>query len=199
MRLSKYINEEKAVPFSDIMRECKSFITDWKNSGSTRFLYRGAKGKPVWYEGQTRKDRTPRDTPIQAHRYLDKLFKIKFGIYLRSQSLFCVGNKKLALFYSPTLYMIFPVGKYEIFWNPRIGDLGVYVDRISSKDYRADPKSSLTMEDRHEMEIMVDGYKKGNLYKATMTGVEVMVVCDKYYAISTEFEMAMREWINETY
>lgn len=130
MRLEEYIINEamspeeafmKALP--KIKKECRPFIMECKKNGIQQPIWRGS-GKNIknLKKIRARKNRFPKDTPSEAHEYLDGLFKRYHGIYVRSEGVFTTGSYNNAKQYGIP-YIFVPVGKYRYFWSDRIMDL----------------------------------------------------------------------------
>lgn len=129
MKFYKFLNEKEFYKENldkilfILKRDCQPFLNDIK--GSLRFLYHGSKNLDKNMEIKlikSKKNRLPKDTPLDLHNLLDNLFKKKFGIKLRSNSLFCSSSDFFVSSYGhPSL--IFPVGKYEVYWSKKIIDL----------------------------------------------------------------------------
>lgn len=121
---------------------------------------------------RTRKDRRPRDMPIELHESADNWFAQRFGIQYRSQAVFVTGSKFIAQNYakdSGFVARIIPVGDYNFCWSPRNSDL-------------------LFLRTRREhvtVESFLDNseYKELDLQSACASGNEVMLFCDNYIAI----------------
>jgi hypothetical protein len=77
-------------------------------------LFSGRKSEKDFLMKDVRKDRIPKDTSQMKHIYYDLKFEEKFGIPLRSQTIFCTSNFITAKVYG-NAYYIFPIDKYEIY------------------------------------------------------------------------------------
>lgn len=75
-----------------------------------------------------RKNRGPKDMDFEIHQKLDNLFDQKFGIKLRSNSLFCTRDYNMAAGYGDFVCLVFPIGKFEYYWNPDVIDLFSILD-----------------------------------------------------------------------
>lgn len=144
MNFKRYLLETKLNNNSDIEdvvnflnENCKPFMRDWTRlKGDERHpkgLFRGIRGNLFIVDKKQRKNRSPRDTPASTHELLDELFEKKFGIPLRSQSVFCIGSVNETEDYGDNVYLIIPVGNFEIYWSSEIGDL--YADIIDGGPY----------------------------------------------------------------
>lgn len=130
---------------SDIKRDCSQFInnpTVRKNYlKNGKFLLRGVSlnNIPRFIGKQIRKDRTPRDSSNEYHKMMNDVFNKKFGIDLRSNSLFATVDFSTAEEYG-TLVILFPVNNSRYFFSKKVDDL--FSDfsnrfRLSSKLSRA--------------------------------------------------------------
>ena len=220
-RLIKHLNENNNVELLDgviekLKSDCSIYLNDIKRQDD--ILLSGRNSKEKFFERDVRKNRRPKDTPIEIHNIFDNHFQKKTGIRLRSNSLFCANDKDIAQGYGRPYY-IFPIGKYQTWYNPKILDLYTYF-------HNADVKKSLDIhitipeplklistkikEDyeyeklfNNYVENIVDGYKKGFPKKGD---IEIMLYCDKYLAVNYNWaEYAMRiklgisfdEWLLE--
>jgi len=184
------LTEDKS--FNDVIRliekNCQPYVKDFiKADQPTQFFYRGYEGKVNDIVMKTvRKNRKPLDTPIELHNALNKAFKKKFGVNLRSESLFVTNNNNIALDYGP-IYMVFPIGKYSIYWSEKIRDLYVYFN----DNHNLIQWLKHTEKVNKEAELAVKTYVKGNLKKKLNDGKvysnEVMLLCDKYYLVNFKY------------
>jgi len=121
-----------------IKKDCKPFLKDWQTKYNKKFLFSARKNKTVDFaKNRVRKDRVPRDTPVEAHNWLDNYFKKKFGIKFRSNSLFCSFDRDTISTYG-MLYYIFPIGNYKMLSSSLIVDAYSSLDDIGfriTKDF----------------------------------------------------------------
>jgi len=132
MRLKQYIiNETDLNNISDVdminilINDCKPFLKDLLKylKNDKLFLLSGRQNNVNFFKGKVRTNRKPKDTPVEYHNYIDKLFNNKFGWKARSNVIFCTSVLSAAEEYGYVVYMIFPIGKYKYLWNPKIDDL----------------------------------------------------------------------------
>ncbi len=212
MRFYNYLNE-KDLDLKYIAqllyKNCMPYLKDINFSKNFPFLYSGRKKSKIWFKGRVRKDRKPKDTPKEIHNMLDNAFQKKFGIKARSQSLFTSFYINQTTPYGNS-YIIFPIGNYEILWNPKIIDL---TDKLGNYSYKKFKKGLIQayyeIEDEKEKaewfsyikEIIekeiVPEYKKGNLKQASKYKSEIMLICNEYYAIYSVLEAELRLIIEE--
>lgn len=236
MKLQKYLNEKTKdiynvnVIIDNIKKECKPYLKEASRVGRRNLLYRGAKGKHSYFEGSVRQHRVPTDMPKHLHDMFNKAFKNKFGINLRSNSLFCYPMAETIpnymTFYGLT-YIIFPVNGFQIIWSYEIDDLyeiinnkhNIHSDHEDNSKYEwAVTKEDFETDNLYESAIIVslegqysDFKRNGAIYKKWEKWrdwkinqivdtykisknklpkfnkkTEIMLVCDKYHAISVE-------------
>jgi len=191
----------------DILRkDCSEFLEEIKNSET--LLFRGIKrnlgesiSNGIWKK-EVRKDRSPTDMSIYVSEKFDEHFVNQFGVPLRSEGVFATKNPGDAITYgkidddvrtktfgasSKKIYLFFPIGDYELFWNPVVYDL--YSDIEGSNWYNnyidivqgyTDHLDSLIWEDWDR--LYGDSGTKGQwIYNGEGTGIsDYDVVIKKY-------------------
>lgn len=187
-----------------LKRDCSKFLNEMKETNS--IIFRGYSGKIDYYKKikglikkKRRTDRRPLDTPSLISDKIDNMFKDKFGIPLRSGGIFTTKNPSTAYSYSsrtskiethysknnPEVFMFFPIGDYDYYWNPNIEDL---YDKIETWIPFPKGKSKLrrdylsTCDGDSYFRGVVNNYQKGNLGK--IDNQEITFISDKYYMVS---------------
>jgi len=182
MRLVQFINED--INLDRIKKQCKYYIDLVKKSNcNNKFLYKGMNKQHDFDIIKTRKNRNPLNMPLKLHTYLDYLFKKKFGVKLRSETIFVTSDVVWSGNYG-FRNIIIPIGKFDYYWNPHMDDL--YEDLPF---FTSDSNIEKNL-DKYKEEIIeiVDGYKKNKAFKV-MKDVfdgEVMIDCKSYYATTSE-------------
>ena len=210
MRLQQYLNEQRAAKELDvslnemvdlIQEECQPFLKDWKSKYVKHFLYSGRNYGFEFGEGKVRKNRKPKDTPQEIHQMVDDWFKKKFGVRVRSNSMFLSFNRSVAINYGNTTYIIFPIGKYKLFSSSSVEDLYIDIKEMLSKilrDHDAfmggyalhlmyDDIKNIGSEDEFEEKLykfLEESFYTTNEYNKN----EQALVCDKYYMIDTKYQ-----------
>ena len=119
MRLFKFINESNFNEYYEkIKKECSLYLKN--NKGN--ILYSGRDFNDIIVKSKVRKDRRPLSTSRKTHNNLDKIFNDIFGVRLRSESVFCTLNYRVANSYGRP-YVIFPIGEYTFYWSTVLNDL----------------------------------------------------------------------------
>lgn len=199
--------EKKAYSFEDVERvgdlilnNCWHFLNEIDYQIDKYVLYRGinVNEKKLFLEGQVRlTDRKPLTIDKEVHDYLNVLFDKKFGHPYRN-GLFVTGNKTMADHYAKTVsdktistrsvYAVFPIGKFEFVWSKKVRDLFINVDNIINL------KKDVFEE---KIKEIVNSYQINNLKEAIKSGHEIMIWCEKYYALldGTEFQKEVFEYI----
>lgn len=158
-----------------IERDCQPYLALLR-AGATP-LYRGApvSAEPI-SEWLVRRDRTPRNMPIELHEAADQWFSRTFGVRYRSAGLFCTGDRKQAAEFGGAVYQIFPIGGFQFCWSPKVRDL----HEISvAKGYLQRPPEEI-VEALTELD-----YQEDELDRATASACEIMIACKRYYAVDT--------------
>lgn len=129
MRFYEYLNErtieksEISEIIESVKRQCKPFINDFRKEKPPGFLLSGRKGLYHYFIGNVRKNRIPKDTSAEVHNFVNDYLHDEFGIWGRSETLFVTSKYGDASSYGDSVYIIFPIGKYKIIWNPDIQDM----------------------------------------------------------------------------
>ncbi len=215
MRLHSYINEKSMGPedlWQRITEKCKPYLRDWlpivKKDKKLVSLYRGMRSTKSFGEKKVRTNRRPTDSDKKLHKLVDDALYDKFNIKGRSQTIFCTGNTTTANAFGE-VFMIFPVGPYEILWSEKVRDLyisastkfgytwdevmdGKITQHIRANKYRDTPaerkrtKKILLQQNLDASQKIMNTYKKGDLEGAIKSSSEIMVSCERYiYAASS--------------
>ena len=181
MRLHQYLNEfydgdediaKKRI--SLIEKNCQPFLKQMKsiNFEDDNLLFSGRWDRTEFTKKKVRKNRRPKDTSIDIHDWVDNWFYKKFGIKARSNTIFCTSHKGYALSYG-NLFVIFPIGKFEVIWSSRLKDLF----------NKADMNRGLEKWSKNFLEFNAKTYKKGDLQGAIKSENEIMLHCKEYYLL----------------
>ena len=196
MRLKQYLNEEYSIDNIDeivdiLKRECKLYINDVQRYYHNRFLISGRKSNTFFEKKRVRKNRKPKDTPIEIHNLMDDWFNKKFGIRFRSNSFFASFEEITTIDYGNP-FIIFPIGKYSAISSSTVNDLFSEIEEESYDilgkyiDLKAEWKG---LSDMYKEKILITVEKilnKAN-YKDIRKGYnkmsEVMIHCKEYYIL----------------
>lgn len=184
MRLKNFINENvllEDLAFK-IKRDCKQFIKELEryNWDYKKFLFRGLESTETWVYKKVRKNRRPTDTHIDFHNKFDEAFKAKFGIKLRSESVFCTTGAFPGEDFGYT-HLIFPTGKYRLFQSEEITDLMLYLENdMNIGNIRTSSSRIHEIDFEDIVKYKYKEYKRIGQLKAYN---EIMMVCDSYYAL----------------
>lgn len=168
------------------------------------------------YIGAVRNNRKPRDITSTATSILDNFFKSEVGVPLRSASLFTVKRYNIAESYGSAV-VILPIGEYHYAWSPYLPDpYSLLVGRSASNELKLLLKTVLPQVTKKYKHISVIGDilfdNVAAAYALTLipgiwrydTGLrechqnnEIMLVCDKYYALSIDAYNKLIDVINE--
>lgn len=177
---------------SVLKSECGSYLgTSGSHDG---FLFRGmrihhfakynvdAETDLSWFILQTRKNRTPSDTPDEFHDLANNYLRKKFGWKPRSDGVFATSNYADAKGYG-IQHVFFPIGPFKYIWSPRAKDLyvNIYHDIIARG-----PNSALDDDEQEKifLNALEDAkYQDHDLGSAIESGHEIMFGCDKYLVV----------------
>jgi len=183
MRFRQYVNKEsthtiRGISIDHIIdlfeKNCKPYFDDFYSIWKGEFFISGRKSNEVFTKKKVRKDRKPKDTPMEIHEWIDEWFYKKFGIKARSNSIFCSFNEKISKDYGNPYYII-PIGKYSTIASPTIEDLFDVMENdwgdVNSLDYIKD-------------ELEKGNYQKNKNVNNDIT--EYMLHCNEYYMFSVD-------------
>lgn len=122
---------------------------------------------------ETRKDRKPRDTPLELHERADSWFAAQFGTRYRSQALFVTSSISTARSYVKAdkhVARILPLGPYKFCWSPLVSDMLMLAVDFPEADV-------------FERELGRRQYQELDLHGAHSSGNEVMLYCERYIAV----------------
>lgn len=189
------------------------------------FLYRGTNNAITQARiEQVRKDRMPKDTAEIVHTYADTVTKKRYGAKLRSQGLYTTTASYDTEGYGQNRVLVFPIGRYKYFWSPGIKDSYKLVghapivrtmanldQELQDKGYSfAGELESALQGDYFEKDYpqYVDllyraidhnyakvRYKHTGLKKAFQDDIEVIVMCDKYWAVHEDYENYVSDYV----
>lgn len=128
MQFYSYINEESDLEeIKKILRKKCAPVLKHFSSNKSKIEALPLIGKKVNLKRpikirKTRKNRRPKDTPAEIHDFIDDYFENKYGSRFRSEAIFATGSYATAKTYG-NVFIILPVGKYEVLWSPMVKDL----------------------------------------------------------------------------
>ncbi len=202
MRLIRHLNEIKTkketidiAPYLDtIEKECSKILRVYKQADD--FLYRGVseRGEFIEKKGRT-KVRIPRDTPIEFHRFLNKVFQEKMGWKVRD-GISTTPQRGWASFYGHGgTYIFLPTDKYKFAWSPKYGDL--WNDLKILKTFILGSAKEFLEKKRSTFVRAVNTYDDTDLVKGIKVGKkgrvgEIMFKVGKYYLLRWDGEDDLR-------
>ncbi len=184
----QFILEDNSPDLKDFLQKnCKNFLSKIRSNPDT--LTRGIESIPSRvskfnifandsdfqaFTADVRKDRKPLSISDDKHTIINNWFFDNFGIYHRSQSLFCFGgikNKTTGTYiYGPIKCLIFPIGDFSYVWSPNIADLFGDLGSAQSEEQILD-----LLEEAK--------YKNNDFAGALASKNEIMINCDSYLAV----------------
>lgn len=187
MKFYNYLNEKMQNQeqfIENVLSDCQSFLKDWKTIYRTEFLWSGRQKKLDFARKQIRKNRTPKDTPIELHYEMDDWFNKKFGVKARSNALFCTfDGSHSASFGKP--HIIFPIGKYKLISSNLIKDVynileELFEDFIGTHVFYWSRIKEDGLEDEF-IDKLFNELEKGNYKINQHNNNEQMLICKEYY------------------
>lgn len=147
MRFEQYLTEGYMEKFEanweKVEKDCAPYLSDIRKISKRQqypyYLIRGSftdVPKPWGEIASVRKNRRPKDTNSLVHRITDDYFLAKHGFRMRSQGLFTKSVEGSVSQYGH-VHIVFPIGKYKIYWGKDVNDLLTYIgnDRIKDAIY----------------------------------------------------------------
>jgi hypothetical protein len=226
LRLIKYINEvawtreleDNAIEM--LKKDCAPVIKEITKA--KKLIYRGASSQnSLITRRRTRMNRRPLNIEIEIHKILDQLFKKKFGWRARSQSITGTSRRNSAYLFGSQVYMLFPIGEYEVIWIKNIGDLiqmiPLWIETFFEEDKAGKRKSNirrlikmwsggvlkhidpndpdvekvLLTKATKELEEIVSKSTSGRLSQALKGAHELMFKCKEYYLVDMTAQEAI--------
>lgn len=195
MRLIKHLTEA-VVDDEKLIADFHKNTTQWKKEMKGQRVWRATNDRvndiELFY---ARKDRRPKDTPLEVHNWFDGMFKKKFGWKARSEGVFASTNPNGLEPFGKHTYLMYPANGYSYVWSPKIEDLTDYASKVHSLiDYNGMTGEWFTAwgwEKNLNKDMMkkdMNSYTNKNLPKASNYSTEVMFNCPNgYYLIESSF------------
>lgn len=169
----------------DILDKIKNDCSKYVIECGKNFVYRGI-NKESFLEPMSiikhRDDRLPTNSTKVAHDLLDDYSLEKFGIKMRSNSLFVSGNYYMATDYAyntKNVYIVFPINHFSFIWSEKVDDF--YASAINMPDAQTNNINTYipTEEYRKEAYEYFDSleYQNTHLSKAIKSNNENNVTC----------------------
>ena len=227
MRLIRHLNEVKWTreleinAIEMIKQDCGSVLKEITKA--KKLIYRGATSQnSLITRRKTRMNRRPLNTEIEIHKILDQSFKKKFGWRARSQSITGTGSLNSAYVFGSQVYMLFPIGEYEVIWIKNIGDIiqmiPLWIETFFEEDKAGkrkinirkliktwsdgvlkhidpndpDVEKALLTKATKELEGIVSKATSGKLSQALRGSHELMFKCKEYYLVDMASEDAIK-------
>lgn len=206
MKLYEIKNEDDFEKYGELIKQnCKPYLNEIGDIDSNSFILRGMRNiDKQFVEKTVRKDRDPKLTPKPIHDFIDDWFKGNYQIKIRSEGIFGTGDNRRAASYGKP-YAIFPIGNFDYIWSPDIPDLTLRLEAVIAEalkqegeklDSQIDAfdiiKTKYNSQQKLPKQVRVAILKKlrsakyqknKNLKQAIKSNNEIMINCDKYYAI----------------
>lgn len=195
-KFQKYPDEKDMEEIWEILSsDCKEIVDFYKRSpvvNDFQALFRGTtKGfgdqDALSDKIKPRKNRRPKDTPMDVHTALDSAFEDEFGWKPRSQGIFSFGKSSDAGFYGQP-FVVFPSDGFKFLWSREVPDLYIH---LKSKGIMTEFPGI----DR-ELQRIVATYTDEDLNRAIDSGHEIMIGCKYYYMVNMyAWELLLLDYI----
>jgi hypothetical protein len=178
---------------NQINEDCQQYLRKMAVDGKFHALYVSLQSEK-WptHEIQVRKNKAPVPTPKKILDSFDRVMGEMYGREFRSDSFIATGSPSVAA-KSGVKHMIFPIGKFDYLWSPKIRDLihgmgheeditngeGLYFDIHDAEDEKAEDKVVKEFLEKKEFVFNKD------IKQAANKGHDVMLDCKYYYAVPT--------------
>jgi hypothetical protein len=174
-----------------IMQNCNEILNLYrKNAGRfDPFLFRGVRLESDAFISEPINFRQPQDTPNKVQTIIDSKLAAAGFKALRSNSIFCTGNKYNAKFFGSS-YVIFPFDGFAFTWSEEIFDLTTDYDLFNDKDSKKPNENSVafvnTINDMSGPQFVERyGFKNTDLQQAILSEHEIYVR-GKYVAVNSD-------------
>lgn len=165
-----------------IKTRCQPFLQQVKDPFT---LYRGLEPglytgelPPMFLKKQARlTDRIPTAMGRDDHNAINHYFKQEFKRPFRN-GVFVTGDIAESQGYGDG-YVVFPIGKFEFLWSPKIDDINYQKQDLIWNDRNMDSDESELIRGLKEAK-----YTTENLQAAIKSKHEIMIWCKEYFAIS---------------
>lgn len=134
---------------------------------------------PLYFTRAVRQDRQPRNTNKKMHDKINTALADCGAVANRTNSVFVTGSHQQASYYG-TVYVVIPVGQFKYTWSPYYTDWYEYdwqIDAAIDSGSFCDKIS----------------WDNNSLPEAIDRWGEIMVACQKYIAIRTDFYPNVQE------
>lgn len=180
-----------------IEKSCSQIIKEYKKADE--FFYRGSHGRDfVEKEGRITKVRPPKDTPVEVHRFLNKIYKEKFGWKVRD-GVPATPNTHTAETYG-RVFIFFPVNGYKYVWSRKVKDIYMKIPLTLKKHSFARVKSKkdrqkIILNNEIYFKNLIDLYQDTGIQQALKHENEVMFRTKKWYGIHERFENQIAQYL----
>ena len=181
----------------DIRSDCQFYLSQINAGENGGIAWRGMKGS----EGSSQsinkfshlKTRNPLSTEPKLHDYINKQFTKLYGEPYRN-AMFMTGSKQDTLRYGYS-FQVFPIGKFNFIWSPTVRDLWIAARELRSAlmipkerlgDDEEGRKNKIYIKKTSEefRDEVLSTYKSDDMVSALLSGREIMVRCERYYAVN---------------
>jgi len=197
----------RAMAFMETVKsDCAPYLQEIDYALYNRMLYRGVIGTTKTYIAKTVRleDREPKDINLDLHNQINEYFNENYGAPFRN-SIHVTADEPQAWEYayggsdSGSVYIIFPVGKFDFLWSPKISDM---LDAAMGHDLQRYGNVSNALRDQEKLKKYWERFKNEalatyqttDLKSAIKSGNEVMIRCQEYYGLRETDSTTDKHW-----
>lgn len=176
----------------EVVRKIKTNCHTWLIQSKGLPCYRGDKHQTEdFYKATPRgfNDISGENVSMKLHNATVNLMKENGLEAHRGNAFYATGDKDQAIFYSPAetkqVFCVFPIGDFKFSWSTKVKDFHEYNNMFSTDD-----------KIENELPKFIEQYYSDqDLYKALKSGNEIMILCNAFYAIDSDWYKDIKEQI----
>lgn len=194
--------KEKDKIVDKIKKECSQYLKEISNVHHYyRGLFRGmSESAPSVGKIKSPTNRRPTSSTVEFHNTFDEIFKEEENVKnIRSRAVFCSTSEENASFYSKISepHFIFPVNNYSYWYKPHIRDSWMNFITWTKSHYKIERENIWQYEEKDFYPLIKEFFFKRNEPYTNKNiadminnrvDIEVMLLCDYYYAIANNTE-----------
>jgi len=177
-----------------IQANCQPYFNEVGFDTAMTGLYRGMHiSEPYILKSTRLKNREPLGMDPDTKNDVNDYFSDNFGAPFRD-AVFCTGDKIIADNFGHP-FVIFPKGNFKYFWSPDVFDLNTTISRFYfNSEGQVNPQVIPEL-----IPGIITSYTTQDLDSAIKSKNEIMIRCNKYYAIRADKVMSDIYGIKEVF
>jgi len=184
MNFANFLKKDDS--YNILLKECSEYIKEARKSKN--FLYRGVdKYIDNWVKITPRKDRVPKDTPQEIHKYVDDYLNKTFGWRGRSEGVFVDNYSAASIYGTPHIFL--PSNGFKYIWSTEIYDLTIFCEEIRLIEKYGRKYEVIDDNWKDKLSEYMDTYTNSNLLRAiNKSDNEIMFKCSHYYLVNPKYK-----------